>query len=156
MDAATIKDLVGSIGAWGWAVPVTLAVVLAIVLLASKQAKLQRWTAEYRRVCKLANLARKAGRMGDAVSFAHDAQELRRRIESAGGVIAILTAICGACVLGGCVTKAPVLTVVGIDRMIKAPEPGQAMTIPELKPPALQWYLVDDAWIIREYGVDVD
>jgi len=58
--------------------------------------------------------------------------------------------------MAGCSTTGPVIQLDTVDRFHKAPAPGETMDIPELLAPALQWFLVDDVWLIQQYGVEVE
>lgn len=51
----------------------------------------------------------------------------------------------------GCVTgKEPMV----IGERIFKPNPGDVVTVPALKPPAKQWYLIDDKAMLEVLGVD--
>ena len=67
--------------------------------------------------------------------------------------LTFLTLLC-IITLSGCITAPPSTTFVIIGERINTVQPKQTIVIPPLKPPAQQWYLVDDVGLYQWLNIN--
>lgn len=131
MDLSTLPT-------YGWATVIVAALVMAYEIMRRAWTGRDEVSAQRAALKAQLRLALRQGRVTDA-------HRLRRALQALGCLVA---ALC----LAGCAGSAPAPIIVG--ERILMPQPGQALTVPPLVPPAAQWYLVDDVGLAGWLGID--
>lgn len=82
-----------------------------------------------------------------------DVPGLRNKLETlrkALSKLSVIAMLSGTCLLSGCFTTDPVV----VGERVFYVKPNDVLTVPALKSPAKQWYLIDDVAMLKVLGID--